>query len=161
MKSILIKKGCKIVSEDAPEHILVKHGSLRGVSPKSAKKEIKYELLPDGKGTKIKSCSSISSDWAKLTLWGSVMAAVVAVVFWWIASDITTLLEYGTTGYWTWLARAFGYPNIPYTLFMLNVTRALSIVLVVTIIFEIIDGFFVYRKIDSFAAETLDELIQE
>ena len=161
LKSILVKKGCTIVSEDPPKHILVKQASLRGISPKSAKKEIRYDLLPNGLGTKIKSCSSISSDWARLTLWGSVMAGIVATVFWWIASDIGTLLEYGTTGYWAWLARAFGYPNIPYTLFMLNVTRALSIVLAITIIFEIIDGFLVYRKIDTFAAETLDELAQK
>ena len=161
LKSILVKNDCTIVSEDPPKHILAKQGSLRGISPKSAKKEIRYDLLPDGIGTKIKSCSSISSDWARLTLWGSVMAGILAAVFWWIASDIGTLLEYGTTGYWTWLSRAFGYPNIPYVVFMLNVTRALSIVLAITIIFEIIDGFLVHHKIDAFAAEILDELAQK
>jgi hypothetical protein len=161
LKTILLKKGCKIVSEEPPKHISVQHGSLRGVSPKSAKKVVSYHTFLHKSGTRIVSCSSVSSDWANLTLWGSIIAGFVAAVFWWIASEIAALVVDGKSGYWTWLARAFGYPDVQYTFFMINVTKALSIVLFVTILLEILDVFIVYRKINTFAVETLDELVQK
>jgi len=161
LRNRLLEKSCRIVSEEPPKHISVEQGSLRGVSPKSAKKVIVYQFHPQESGTRINSCSSISSDWANLTLWGNIAAGVVAAVFWWIASDIWVLATDGTYGYWTWLAGAFGYPNVQYTFFMMNVTKALSIVLFVTIVLEILDVFIVHRKIDAFAKETLNELAEK
>jgi hypothetical protein len=158
LKGILLDKGCKIISEESPTHIIVSHGSLRGVSPRNAKKVVDYRILPHNSGARIISQSSVSSDWANLTLWGNVAAAVVAMIFWWIASDITNLLVDGKSGYWTWLTGAFGYPNIQYAFFMVNITKALSVVLLVTIILEILDVFIVYRRINMFAEMTLDEL---
>ena len=161
LKTILLERGCKIVSEEPPKHVSIEHGSLRGVSPKSAKKVVSYHTFPHESGTRIVSCSSVSSDWANLTLWGNIIAGVVAAVFWWIATDIAALAVDGTSGYWTWLAGAFGYPDVQYTFFMINLTKALSVVLVVAILLEILDVFIVYRGIDTFAVETLEELVQK
>jgi len=41
---------------------------------------------------------------------------------------------------------------------MVNLTKALSVVLLVVIILEILDVFIVYRRISIFAETTLDEL---
>ena len=161
LRTVLLEKGCRIVSEEPPKQISIGHGSLRGVSPRSAKKVVSYHIFPHESGTRIVSYSSVSSDWANLTLWGNIIAGVVAAVFWWIAADIATLVVDGASGYWTWLAGAFGYPDVQYTFFMINVTKALSIVLVVTILLEILDVLIVYRKINTFAVETLDELAQK
>ena len=160
LKTILLKRGCKIVSEEPPNHVSIEHGSLRGVSPRSAKKVVSYHTFPRESGTRIVSCSSVSSDWANLTLWGNIIAGVVAAVFWWIATDIAALVTDGASGYWTWLAAAFGYPDVQYTFFMVNLTKALSIVLVVAILLEILDVIVVYRRIDTFAKETLEKLAQ-
>jgi hypothetical protein len=161
VKTIMLEKGCKIVSEEPPKHILIRHGSLWGISPKYAKKIVSYRIFPHKSGTKIVSYSSTSPDWANLTLWGNIIAGVLAAVLWWIASDVSDYLAGGKLGDWTWLARAFGYPNAQHTFFMINVTKALSLVLVITILLEILDVFIVYRKIDSFAEETLDELTKK
>jgi hypothetical protein len=161
LKDILLGKDCEIVSEEPPTHILVRHGSLRGVSPRNAKKLVDYRICPHNSGSRIVSHSSISSDWANLTLWGNVAAIVVAAIFWWIATDVTILLVDGKSGYWTWLAGAFGYPNVQFAFFMVNITKALSVILVVTIILEILDTFIVCRKINTFAWETLDELTKK
>jgi hypothetical protein len=161
MKTLLLEKGCKIVSEEPPKHILIQHGSLRGISPKWAKKIVSYHIFSYKSGTKIVSNSSISSDWANLTLWGNIIAGFVAAVFWWIASDIANYLASGKSGCWTWLAGAFGYPSAQHTFFMINVTKALSILLVITILLEILDVFIVYRNIDKFARETLNELTKK
>jgi hypothetical protein len=161
LKGFLLEKDCKLVSEEPPKRIVVQHGSLRGVSPRNVKKVIEYQICPHNSGSRIVSKSSISSDWINLTLWGSVGAGVVAVLFWWIASDITDLLMNGGNGYWVWLAEAFGYPNVQYAFFMVNITKILSVVLLVTIILEILDVFIVHRRINSFAEETLDELTKK
>lgn len=161
LKTFLLKKGGNISAEEPPRQISIKHGSLHGVSPKSAKKLVIYHLFPHKSGTRIVSYSSISSDWAKLTLAGNIIAGFVAAIFWWIASDIASLVVDGVTGYWSWLARAFGFPDLQYVFFMINVTKALSIVLVVTIILEILDVLIVYRKINTFAEETLDILAEK
>jgi hypothetical protein len=161
MKTVLLEKGCKIVSEEPPKHIVFRHGSLFGISPKYAKKIVSYHTSPYKSGTKIISYSSISSDWANLTLWGNVIAGIMAVVFWWIALDIDKYLASGKSGYWTWLAEAFGYPYAQRTFFMINLTKALSIILLITILLEILDVFIVYRKIDTFAKETLDEFTEK
>jgi hypothetical protein len=160
LRTILLEKDSRIISEEPPKQILIKHGSLRGISPRSAKKEVNYSLSPQGQKTSITYSSSISSDWVNLTLWGNVAAAIVAAIFWWIATDINALIVNGALGYWTWLSSAFGYPNIQYTLFMINITKALSNALVVAILLEIIDFFIVHRKINTFATETLNELSQ-
>ncbi len=158
---VLLNKGAKILSEEFPKHISIEHGSLRGVTPKSAKKIPSYNLAAIEEGTRITAHSSVSPDWAKLTLWGNIAAAVVAALFWWIAADMNNLVANGTHGFWAWLARAFGYPDVQYTLFMINIVKALSIVLVITIFLEIIDAFIVFRRIDAFAAETLEEIAQK
>jgi hypothetical protein len=158
LRGILLEKNCTIVSEEPHKHIAVRHGSLRGVSPRNAKKVVDYRIFPYNSGSRIVSYSSISSDWANLTLWGNIAAGFVAVVFWWIAADITNLLVNGKYGYWTWLAGAFGYPNVQYAFFMVNVTKTLAVVLAVAILLEILDVIIVYRKINTFAEETHYEL---
>jgi hypothetical protein len=158
LKTILIERGSKIISEAPPEHISIQHGSLRGVSPKSAKKIVNFQMFQNKTITKIEVDSTLSSDWIKLTLVGNIIAGFVAAAFWWIASDIADLVANGNSGYWTWLAEVFGYPNVQYALFMSNVLKALSIVLVVTIFLEILDFFIVYRGIDAFAKEISYEL---
>jgi hypothetical protein len=159
LKALLLEKDCKIVSEEPPEHILVCHGSLRGVSPRSAKKIVDFQIRQHNSGSRMVTQSSVSSDWANLTLWGNVAAGIVAAIFWWIASDITMLLVNGKIGYWAFLAEAFGFPNIQYAFFMIDITRALSVVLVITIILEILDVFIVYKKINTFAEEILRPLL--
>jgi hypothetical protein len=161
LRTILLEKGGRIVSEDPPKHISIQHGSLRGVSPKGAKKVVSFQFFPNKSGTRIISFSSISSDWANLTLWGNIVAGIVAAVFWWIATDMENFVANGISGYWTGLARVFGYPNVQYVFFMINVIKALSIVLVVTIVLEVLDVFIVKSKINSFAEETLDELAEK
>jgi len=160
LRGILLEKNCTIVSEEPHKNIVVRHGSLRGVSPRNAKKVVDYQISPRDSGARIVSQSSVSPDWANLTLWGNVAAAVVAAIFWWIASDIANLLVDGKSGYWTWLAAAFGYPNVQYAFFMVNITQALSVVLLVAIILEILDALIVYRRISTFADMTLDELAE-
>lgn len=158
LKNILLKNKCKIIEEKPPQYISVKQGSLSGILPKSAKKTIQYSLSPEGTGTKITSSTKIASDWTNLTLFGNIFAAVLAGIFLWIAFDMENYILTGKAGFWNWLARAYGYPDIYYTMFMINVTRAIAIVLVLTIAAEILIVIYVYPRKNAFAEETLQAL---
>ena len=45
LRVILIDRGGKIVFEEQPKRISIKHGSLNGVTPKGAKKVITYDFI--------------------------------------------------------------------------------------------------------------------
>ena len=136
----------------------MRQGSLNGIRPKSAKKTVKFYLSPEGTATKITSTTKIASDWTNMTLFGNILAAVLAGLFLWIASDIQIYLETAKAGYWSWLAQAYGYPNASNTMLMVNVTRALAVFLAAAIIAEIIIVLYVYPRKDVFAEETLTKL---
>ncbi len=158
LKNILLKSKCKIIEEKPFQCISVKQGSLNGILPKSAKKTVKYYLSPEGTGTKITSCTKIASDWANLTLYGNILAAVLAGIFLWIAADMDNYMLTAKPSFWTWIARAYGYPDLRYVMFMINVTRAIAIFLALTVALEILIVIYVYPRKDAFAQETLQVL---
>ena len=158
LKNILLKNKCKITADKPPEYILVKQGSLNGIIPKSAKKTVKFYLFSEGSGTKITSSTEIASDWTNLTLYGNILAAVLVGMFLWIAVDMQNYLQTAKSGYWGWLARAYGYPDPLDTMFMINVTRTLAIFLAAAIAVEILIAIYVYPRKNAFAEITLLQL---
>ena len=90
-----------------------------------------------------------------MTFFGNVVAAILAGIFWWIASDIQNYLETTKSGYWSWLAQAYGYPDHSHTMFMINETRALAIFLVAAIIIEVMIVTYVYPRKNVFAEAVL------
>ena len=93
-----------------------------------------------------------------MTIFGNILAAVMAAILLWIASDMQNYLETAKTGYWSWLAKGYGYPDFSNTLFMINMTRALAAFLVVAIVVEIIIVMYVYPRKNTFAEATLLQL---
>ncbi len=160
LKNSLLKNKCKIVEEKPVKYIQIKQGSLNGVLPKSAKKTVKFNLSSEGAGTKITSSTEIASDWTNMTIFGNILAAVMAGILLWIASDMQNYLETAKAGYWSWLAPGYGYPNFSNTLFMINMTRALAAFLVVAVIVEIIIVTYVYPRKNVFAEITLKNLMK-
>lgn len=158
LKNILQKNKCEIAEEKPPQYISVKQGSLNGVLPKSAKKSVKYYLSAEGTGTRIASSTQIASDWANLTLFGNILAAVLAGIFLWISVDIEYYMQTAQSSFWTWLARAYGYPDLQRVMFMISLTRATAIFLAITIMVEILIVIYVYPRKNAFAQETLQAL---
>jgi len=158
LKNTLIKNKCIIIEEKPPKCILVKQGSLNGIRPKSAKKTVNFYLFPEGTGTKITSSTKIASDWTNLTLIGNILAAVLTAILLWIAADIENYMQTAKPNSWTWLAQAHGYPDLQYTTFMINLTRATAIFLALTIAVEILIVIYVYPRKNAFAQETLQSL---
>ncbi len=163
LKGILLKNKCKVLIEHPPTHILAKQGSLNGITPMNAKKKINYQLAPIKTNTKditkITVITTITSDWKNLTLYGNILAAVIAAIFLWIASDINNYIVRLEPGYWTWLAQIYASPNTIHVMFMVNVFRVLGIFLIAAIAAEILIVIYVYPRKDMYAQHTLKTLL--
>src|SRR5665647_778913 len=77
LKTTLVKKGCKIISEYPPMRIIVKQGSLWGMTPKTAKRNVDFSLKYTYSETKVMTSSRLSADWKNITLIGCAFAAVL------------------------------------------------------------------------------------
>ena len=158
LKTELLKKGCKIKSEEPSKRLLVKQGSLWGMTPKNVKKNMEFTLARADSGTHVACKSSISGDWKNITLIGCVLSAVLVAVCGWMAFDLISFMPSGRAGFWSWLATVNGNPDAQVGQSFVNLTVALGVFLSLIILFEVVDVIYVHRRIDRFAKETLDAL---
>jgi hypothetical protein len=158
MKDALVQKGAKIVSENPSTHLVVKQGSLWGMSPTTAKKNVDVAFVPVNSGTQVTASSRISSDWKNLTILGCALAAVLAALCLWMALDLTTFMSTGKASFWSWIASAKGNVDVSVAQTFINLTKALTLFLSLMIVLEIAVAVYAYRGIDRFAQETFDVL---
>ncbi|MEM2081288.1 MAG: hypothetical protein QXP44_06545 [Candidatus Bathyarchaeia archaeon] len=155
LRAILLSKGCKIIAEEPPTSISVQHGSLWGISPRTAKKIVCYRLSPSDSGTCIAYSSSLSSDWKNLTAVGSVLAVVMMAVCWWIAADLEAFMLTQQPSYWSWIATVNGYVDFQVGQMFSGLARGLAVFLALVIGLEAAVAVYAYLRIDVFAEETL------
>jgi hypothetical protein len=158
LKAVLIEKGCQIKSEEPPRQILVKQGSLWGISPKTAKKLLQFNLTVANSGTKITCSSRLNADWKNLTIIGCVLAVALVGICLWIGFDLGTFMVTQIPGFWSWLVTINSNVDFQAGQALVNLTRALAVFLLVVILSEIVIAVHVYAGIDRFAEENLDLL---
>ena len=161
LKASLAEKGCKIISEDPPKHILVKQGSLWGISPKTAKKTVDATFKTVDSVTQVTCSSRLSSDWKNLTIVGCALAAVLVGLCLWMAHDLSVFMVTGKPTFWSWLATVNGNLDFAVAQALVNLTKALAVFLSVIIVLEIAVAVYAYTGIDAFAQGTLDLLLNK
>jgi hypothetical protein len=158
LKEVLLAKGSKIVAEEPPTSIAVVQGSLWGMTPKTAKKQIHYNLVSQDSETRITASSSLASDWKNLTIVGSALAVVLAAVCGWMALDLETFISTQQPSSWSWLATVNGYSNLEVAQMLANLGIALAAFLAVIIAIEVAVALYAHSRIEAFAEETLNLL---
>jgi hypothetical protein len=161
LKSALVEKGCKITSEETPKRIITKQGSLWGTTPKTAKKNLEFQLSTDNNETKITATSRLSSDWKNITFIGVILAAILVSVCGWIAIDLSNFLATNKATVWSWLVTIHGTVNTTVAEAFVNLTKTLAVFLSVIIVFEIVVAYYANVKVDGFAEEALDSIMQK
>jgi len=159
LKTSLAEKGCKTVSENPPKHILVKQGSLWGMSPTTAKKTLDVTFEPVDSGTQVTCSSRLSSDWKNLAIVGCALAAVLVGLCLWMAIDLSMFMVTGKPTLWSWLATVNGNLDFVVAQAFVNLTKALAVFLSVIIVLEIAVAAYAYARIDWFAQGTFDVLL--
>jgi hypothetical protein len=160
LKSIFVEKNCRITSEEEPVFISVRHGSLWGISPANAKKNVESRLTSVASGTRITCSSSLASDWKNLTVVGCLLALVVLVLCLWMTVDLNVVLATQQQGYWSWIVTVDSYIDIQTAEMVTGLTQMLAVFLSIILIAEVIVVVYVDFRIDSFAEETLNTLLE-
>ena len=155
LKAALADKGYTIVSEKPPNRILVKQGSLWGLSPKTAKKTVEFNLLSVDGGTQIRYSSKLRASWRNLTLIGCALSAVLVGLCLWMASDLSTFMVSQKTSFWSWLITVNGGVDEIVGQAFVGLTKALAIFLSIIIAVEFLIYFYVQSKIESVSSEII------
>ena len=158
LKTALLDRGCKIISEEPQKQICFKHGSLWGISAKTAKKTINLNFESVVGGTKVRCSSMLTSDWKNITVIGCALAIVLVGLCIWMATDLSTLMVTHVPGFWSWLVMVGSNVNLVAAQAFINLTWGLAVFLSVIILLEVAIVIYVGSKIDLFAKNTLNQL---
>ncbi len=159
LKTALVEKDCRVVSEESPKQICFRQGSLWGVSPKTAKKIVKVSLEPAGDETRVSCSSRLASDWKNITLIGCAFAFVLVVLCVWMATDLNTVLDMHQSSFWSWLIMVGTKVNSAAARTFINLMWVLAVFLSVIIFLEGAIVINVHSKIDAFAEDILNHLV--
>ena len=155
---LLAEKDCKITAEYAPDGLTVTQGSLWGITPKSAKKKVKFQLSQHEARTEIAPMSSLSSDYVKLTVGGCILAVVVALVCAWISLDLGAFAATRQPSIWSWLVVSNVNVTVQSALLLSDLTRVFAVFLAVTLTMEVVVVFYAKRGLGEFARQILKDL---
>lgn len=158
LRSMLTGKGCVVISEEAPVSVVVKQGSIWGMSPQHAKKTVKYVLSPAGSGTRVSAYSKIASDWKYLSAGGCVLAIVMSLLCFWISVDLEGFVTMHQLSWWGWLVTVNGYVDVQLAQVFANLLKFVAVFLLVVIIAEAAVVVYAYYRVDQFAEESLASL---
>ena len=157
-KTVLIGKGCTVVSEEPSRQIVLRQGSLWGLSPRTAKKNIKLSFEAKGNKTSIKYSSRLSQDWKNVTIVGCVLAFLIAVVCVWMAMDLGKFIVNGDQSFWGWIITSGDQIEFQAGEAFINLAYGLTVFLSVIIALEIAVVVYARSKIEGFIEEVLSQL---
>lgn len=150
LKRLLNEKDAHLIKEES-DSVTVRHGSIWGVSPVSAKKIVRFELSTHGEDeTKIASQSKLSRDYVRFTLFGIILTVAVMLVCLWISFDLSAVvLEHSNFlgGVVSSSVRAFRLLS--------DVILLFALFLAATLVLESVVIININRKIETFARRIL------
>jgi hypothetical protein len=157
-REALVKQGCNIVSEEQPRQLVVRQGSLWGISPRTAKKTVKATFESADDKTNITYSSKLTSDWKNVTIIGCVLAAALVALCVWMAVDLSEFMTTGTPEFWAWLIMSRDTVQLNTGEAFVNLAWGLSVFLVIIIAIEAAIYVYVLRNLEVFAQTTLAQL---
>jgi hypothetical protein len=158
LKTVLTENGCKVLTENKPIQLQVSQGSLWGIAPRTAKKNIITNFEEAGESTKIRVSSSLAEDWKNVTIIGCVLAVMLTSVVVWMATDLSTFAVTGTPSVWSWIVTSGEIVHFEAVEAFINLAWGLAIFLVVIIILEVFVVVYAAKKIDTYTKEALKKI---
>ncbi len=155
----VLKKNYALIIEEPSKRILIKQGSLWGLSPRTAKKMIDYRFSSTSSGTRIVASSSLTPGWKNLTIIGSILSVVAASLCWWVSVDLENFVMTHQPNFWSWLATSGSFTYSDLALSFASLTRGFAIFLVVSLFIEVVIYVHAQHGIDAVARETLKALV--
>lgn len=157
-KEVFVKQGCIIVSEEQPNQLVVRQGSLWGISPRTSKKNITATFKASGDKTEVTYSTKLSSDWKNVTIIGCILAAALVALCVWMALDLGEFMTTGGPGFWAWLITSGDTVRFSAGQAFVNLAWGLSVFLVIVIVIEAAIYVYTGRSLEVFAQTTLAQV---
>jgi hypothetical protein len=159
VKAALAQRGAVIVSEEPPNGLVARQGSLWGLSPKTAKKTIHMTLERQGNQTAITYNSKLASDWKNITIIGCILAAILTAFCIWVAFDLSQFMVDGNPSFWGWVITSGDYVKLQAGEAFVNLSWGLAVFLIIVIALEAAIYVYVSRHIEVFAKDAVDSVV--
>jgi hypothetical protein len=159
VKAALTQRGAVISSEDAPNSLVARQGSLWGISPKTAKKTIHLTLKQQDNQTTITYNSKLASDWKNVTIIGCFLSAILTAFCIWVAQDLSQFMVDGNPSFWAWLVSSHGIVKFQAGEALVNLSWGLAVFLTIVIVLEAAIYVYAARHLEMFAKETVDSIV--
>jgi hypothetical protein len=157
LKQLIILKSYSILNEESPSILTIKQGSIWGISPRTAKKIVTFNLQPVKSGTSIKYSSKFAPKWKNLTIAGDLLSSFLILLSLWITIDLELSLLNRAPSFWSWIAT---YANI-ITFSALQsfsfLAKLLFFFLIVILLVESVIVIYSYLNVNLIAEETLNQ----
>ncbi len=157
LKQLIILKGYSILNEESPSILTIKQGSIWGMTPRTAKKIVTFNLQPLKSETSIKFSSKFASKWKNLTIAGYVLSSFLILLSLWITLDLELSLLNRAPSFWSWIATYANTINFSALQSFSFLSKILIFFLIAILLIESIIVIYSYLKINLIAEETLNQ----
>lgn len=157
LKQLIILKGYSIQNEESPSILTIKQGSIWGMTPRTAKKIVTFNLQPLKSETRIKCSSKLAPKWKNLTIAGYVLSSFLILLSLWITIDLELSLLNRAPSFWSWIATYANTINFSALQSFSFLSKLLFFFLIVTILIESVIVIYSYLNINLVAEETLNQ----
>ena len=158
LREILFKEKCKIIEDDASKTIVVEHGSLWGISPKTSKKNIKFNLIPESSRTRIVTETTWTSGYAVVSVFGLVLVVISTGFLFWVVSVLRAELIGAQSSLGGRFLELIGYSGYRRALVLVGIVEFFALMMLAFLAFEIILTIYFYVKRNNFAESLLNPL---
>jgi len=156
LKNLLMRNDCRIVREEPSKTIVVEHGSILGMTPKSIEKRITFTLIPYENRTRIISVTSLTKDLTYLTISIYVMLVVVLITFGFLIAEMISLVSsIRQIIIRNPLMSSYFYDIYHDLLFMSQIMIILYILAIIFLIIGVISTIYIYLRRERFSEEIL------
>jgi len=157
LKQLIILKGYSILNEESPSILTIKQGSIWGMTPRTAKKIVTFNLQPLKSETSIKFSSKLAPKWKNLTIAGYVLSSFLILLSLWITIDLELSLLNRAPSFWSWIATYANIINFSALQSFSFLSKLLFFFLIVILLIESIIVIYSYLKVNLIAEETLNQ----
>jgi len=157
LKQLIILKGYAILNEESPSILTIKQGSIWGMTPRTAKKIVTFNLQSVKSGTSIKYSSKLAPKWKNLTMVGYLSSSFLILLSFWITIDLELSLLNRAPSFWSWIATYANTINFSALQSFSFLSKLLFFFLIVILLIESIIVIYSYLKVNLIAEETLNQ----
>ena len=157
LKQLIILKGYSILNEESPSILVITQGSIWGISPRTAKKIVTFNLQPLKSGTIIKFSSKLAPKWKNLTIGGYVLSSLLLLLSLWMTIDLEFSLLNRTPSFWSWIATYANTINFSALQSFSFLAKTLFFFLIVTLLVESVIVIYTYLNLNLIVEETLNQ----